>query len=111
MTYQLYCTLRVADTDLSDYGRALWPAASCTAVMALAVVGMRELIDHRVAPPVALAVSIATGAVVYAAALAMLHPRRVGLPAPTDRLATTRPKNRTADRAEAPSAVLTARTN
>jgi len=38
---------------------------------------MRLLIEHRVASPVALAVSVAAGVVAYVAALAMLHPHRL----------------------------------
>jgi teichuronic acid exporter len=78
MTRQLWCVLRVADASFADYLRSLWVATSGTAVMAAAVVLTRiALSQHNVAPVIALAVSAATGMVAYAAALLVLHPKRL----------------------------------
>jgi O-antigen/teichoic acid export membrane protein len=77
MTRQVWCALRVADARFIDYLRALWPATSGTAVMAVAVIGVRALVHHHAPAPVALAASVATGALAYVAALVLMHPQRL----------------------------------
>lgn len=77
MTQQLWYVLRVANARLIDYLRALWPATSGTVAMAGAVIGVRALVHHRAAAPVALAASVVTGGVVYVATLILLHPERL----------------------------------
>ncbi len=77
MTRQVWCALRIADARLSDYLAALWPSASSAALMALAVLGTRALLDPATPPPIALAIAVSTGALAYTLALVVLHGQRV----------------------------------
>ncbi|HEY9227467.1 MAG TPA: lipopolysaccharide biosynthesis protein [Gemmatimonadaceae bacterium] len=74
---QLWSVLRIAETSLARYARALGPAIVCTTIMAIAVVGVRELPLDDAPAPAWLAASVATGIIAYAAALMTLYPQRL----------------------------------
>jgi hypothetical protein len=63
--------------SVAAYLRALWPAASGTAVMAAAVLGLRQLTDGRLAAPLALALNAAVGVLVYAGFGLIAHRDRI----------------------------------
>jgi PST family polysaccharide transporter len=79
MTRQVWCVLRVSNTRFVDCARALAPAASSTALMALVVLGCQQAISGRLPPAVELACEIGAGVLAYATSLLLLHSRRVAV--------------------------------
>jgi teichuronic acid exporter len=77
MTRQLWCALKISKTRFIDYLGALYPAVSSTALMTLAVLGLRAGLGARMAPGLKLVFEIAIGAVAYLASLLVFHSRRV----------------------------------
>jgi PST family polysaccharide transporter len=75
---QLRSVLRVTGASAGAYARALWPAASSTVLMAVAVIAVRALTTDWTSTAAALSATIATGALAYAAALYGFHRARVG---------------------------------
>jgi PST family polysaccharide transporter len=77
MTRQLWCVLRLSRTRFVDYLAALAPATSCTAVMALSVLGIRAALADHAPEGVTLVVGIATGMSAYLATLFAFHRSRL----------------------------------
>jgi O-antigen/teichoic acid export membrane protein len=73
---QLHYALGISSLSALAYAKALWPAASASAIMALGVLAARVSMPS-VAAPAALAISILAGAAAYAGALWFLHRKRV----------------------------------
>lgn len=72
----IWYTLRRIDLDASTYLRALWPAVSSTALMAVAALLVEDLL--ATAPGAQrLAVTVATGAAVYAGGGVLFHRKRL----------------------------------
>ena len=66
--------LRVVQLPVREYAASLWPAVSSSIVMTLAVLGVQRLAMSTDLSQVArLALSVITGAVAYAATMALLH--------------------------------------
>jgi teichuronic acid exporter len=74
---QVRSALRIADASLAQYARALGPALVCTTLMAIAVGGVRALRFESTPTSQALAASVATGMIAYAAALMLLYPQKL----------------------------------
>jgi PST family polysaccharide transporter len=70
-------TLRRIGLSLGDYLRALRPAATSSAVMAVAVLATRAVADPRLPPAAAFAAAVAVGAAAYTATVWLLHGDRV----------------------------------
>lgn len=68
---------RILDLTPSMYARNLWPAASGTALMAIAVLAVRSWMPPATAPRLKLAGEIGVGVVVYAAVMLLLHRERI----------------------------------
>jgi len=77
MTQQLWAVRQIYNTRLSDYVRALFPALSCTALMALAVLGWRAAFGERLPSGLELIAEILCGILTYVASLLLLHINRV----------------------------------
>jgi len=75
---QLRIVLKVTGASAGAYARALWPASSSTALMAVAVIAARGLTADWTSTGAALSATIAAGALAYAAALYGFHRARVG---------------------------------
>lgn len=69
--------LRFTGLTVGGYLRALWPALSGTAVMAVAVLLTRALTDGALARPLALALDVGVGALAYLGFVAAAHRARV----------------------------------
>jgi PST family polysaccharide transporter len=69
--------LRFTGMSAAAYLRALWPATSGTAVMAAAVLGLRQLTDGLLAAPTALALNAAAGILVYVGYGLLVHRDRL----------------------------------
>ena len=69
-------TLRLLDTTVGGYIRAVWPALSATAAMAAAVAAAR-LVAGGWTPASRLALAVVTGAAVYCAVVLTFHRARV----------------------------------
>jgi O-antigen/teichoic acid export membrane protein len=61
----------------SAYGRALWPAASSSGLMAAAVLGVRELLPPGLPRGLQFGTLIGTGVMVYLGALVLFHRERI----------------------------------
>jgi PST family polysaccharide transporter len=72
-----YVVFRRIDMTTSEYLRALWPAASCTAVMAAVVYGLHLVIFPHWPTAVRLTVEILVGALSYSGALIAFHKTRL----------------------------------
>jgi O-antigen/teichoic acid export membrane protein len=68
---------RTAQCSVWTWFSAVWPASAACAVMAFAVVAARSLLPGDMATPLAAAVSIAVGCIVYPVSLRLLFPARV----------------------------------
>jgi O-antigen/teichoic acid export membrane protein len=75
--YQLYLQRRYAGIPSGEYLRRLIVPTTATVAMALAVIGIRLLLDEMAVLPL-LAVSVVTGAVVYIAAIVIMDRPLVG---------------------------------
>lgn len=74
---QVHKVLGITGMDLAGYLRALWPAASSTAVMALAVVATRAAMPRAWPAGAALAGAVAAGTTAYLVTLVLLHGGRL----------------------------------
>src|SRR5690606_35029943 len=70
-------TFRRVGLTVGEYARALYPPVSAVVIMCAAVMGARQLHPLGMPQPLALGADIATGAVAYAAALLLLHRKRM----------------------------------
>ncbi len=77
MTNQVRYALRITRTSLRSYGQALWPAASSTAVMALAVVGTRTVADPAWPFVLQFGTAVASGVAAYTMMVWFTHRDRV----------------------------------
>lgn len=77
MTRQVRKTIAVAEVTLSDYLRALRPAATSTLIMAAAVGGTRLLVHNRLSAAASLALLVAIGAAIYVLSLVSFFPQRI----------------------------------
>ncbi len=72
-----YVVFRRIHMSAGEYLTALWPATSCTAVMAAVVYGVLEVLPTHWPMAARLAVEILVGAVTYVAALIAFHRKRL----------------------------------
>lgn len=72
-----YVVFRRIHMSAGQYLTALWPATSCTAVMAAVVYGVLEVLPPHWPMEVRLGVEILVGAVTYVAALIAFHGKRL----------------------------------
>ncbi len=77
LPFLLRYVLRPLGIGAGTYARTLWPAFSATLVMALAIVGVRQLLADQATAPVTLLADVATGAAAYGAAVLLMHRDRV----------------------------------
>ena len=77
MTNQVRHALRITNTRLAEYLRALWPAVSSTAVMAVVVLAVRALVDMALPLTAQFTTIVAAGATAYSMMIWVVHRERV----------------------------------
>jgi PST family polysaccharide transporter len=77
MTNQVRQALRITNTQLTEYLRALWPAVSSTAVMTVAVLAARALAVTALPQAAEFVASVAAGAAAYSTMIFVVHQERI----------------------------------
>jgi uncharacterized membrane protein len=77
MTNQVRHALRITDSRLAEYFRALWPAVSSTAVMTAVVLAARALTDVALPQAVQFPIIVAAGAAAYSTMIGVVHRERI----------------------------------